>query len=202
MYNYLINNWLEWFGVISGLLYLYLEIKQHTTMWVVGFISSLVYVFVFFESKFYADTVLNVYFASMSVYGFWLWKFVAAKENLLSSGGIEYKNLKNMLIVKLIVSSFSLWVVISQVLVRFTDSPVPYGDAFVSALSVVATWMVARKYIEHWFVWVVVNVVSVYLFVLRGLNPTAFLYVIYTILSVIGYLHWRKNDSISPISDS
>lgn len=202
MYNDLINNWLEWFGVAAGLLYLYLEIKQHSAMWVVGFISSLVYVFVFFESKFYADTVLNIYFASMSVYGFWLWRFVSDDGDSMKNSKIEYHNVGNIQIVKLIVIGFALWIAISQVLVRFTDSPVPYGDAFVSALSVVATWMVAHKYIEHWFVWVVVNVVSVYLFLLSGLNLTAFLYIIYTILAVIGYFHWRKSGCISSFSDS
>ena len=64
---------LEYFGVLTGLLYLFLEIRQHRAMWVVGFLTSLVYVFVFFFSKIYADMGLNIYYVAISIYGFWQW---------------------------------------------------------------------------------------------------------------------------------
>lgn len=200
MYDYLSKNWLEWFGVISGLLYLFLEIRQKSSMWVVGFITSLVYVVVFFESKFYADMSLSVYYTAVSVYGFWEWRFGAEKNAPEASNEIHYHKTNPRLITILSIITVILFAVISQVLIHFTDSPVPYGDALVSSLSVVATWMVARKYIAHWLVWIFVNFVSVYLFATRHLYPTVVLYLFYGLLSVYGYWKWKHSGIEKPVN--
>ena len=82
--------------------------------------------------------------------------------------------------------------VIGFILDRYTDSPVPYWDAFTTALSFTATWMLARKIIEHWILWVIVDVVSMGLYLYRGLYPTLLLFAIYTIMAVLGYIQWKK----------
>ena len=193
MYDYLSKNWLEWFGVVSGLLYLFLEIRQKSAMWVVGFVMSIVYVAVFYESKFYAGMSLSIYYSAVSIYGFWLWRFGVEKSDVEENPQIHYYKTGARLVTILFIIAVILFVVISQVLVRYTDSPVPYGDALVSSLSVVATWMVARKYIAHWVIWIFVNFVSVYLFALQELYPTMFLYLVYGVLSVYGYWKWNKS---------
>lgn len=194
MLEYIKNNWLEWFGVLTGLLYIFLEIRQRASMWVIGFISSFVFVVVFFKSKLYADMVLNVYYVLVSVYGFWLWKRDNDEESVAGyEGDITYQNLTLWLGSLLFLISGALYLGIAGVLLHFTDSPVPYGDAFPTALSLTATWMLARKYLEQWLVWIVVNLFSIGLFAYRGLYPTAFLFVVYGVLSVVGYLKWKAN---------
>lgn len=90
-----------------------------------------------------------------------------------------------------LVSVF-LWILIYFVLVYFTDSPVPFGDSFTTAFSIVATFMLARKIIEHWLIWIVVDIVSLILYLYKGLYPTSLLFVIYTLAAVWGYIEWRK----------
>lgn len=211
---------LEYFGVITGLLYLLLEIKQHRAMWVVGFLTSLLYVFVFFYSKIYADMGLNFYYVLISLYGFWQWtrqkrsKGVAFEgenpvagppEAIVSSSEsgasgktssshepILYRHLTWRLGVILGIILAALYGMLYFLLSRYTDSPIPVGDAFTTAVGIVATWMLARRIIEHWILWIIVNFVSVYLYYLRGLYPTLFLYLCYAVLAVVGLYNWKK----------
>lgn len=192
---------LEYFGVITGLIYLFLEIKQHRAMWIVGFITSLVYVFVFFDAKVYADMALNSYYVVISVYGFWKWsreklsvrKTVTKESSETESTAIIYRHSTPLLSVLIATSIAALWLLIWWILAKFTDSPIPVGDAFTTAVGIVATWMLAQRIIEHWPLWVVTNLVSVYLYSLRGLYPTMFLYICYAALAIAGWINWKKN---------
>lgn len=201
---------LEYFGVATGLLYLLLEIKQHRAMWVVGFLTSLVYVFIFFFAKIYADMGLNLYYVGISIYGFWHWSRSLGKkedvdkpvDNVVENPvEILYKRITIKLFVYLTGVLALIYACLYYLLHHFTDSPIPAGDAFTTAVGIVATWMLARRIIEHWIFWVIVNFVSVYLYYLRGLYPTMFLYLCYAVLAIIGYYTWIKkgiktNDSI------
>lgn len=205
------EQFLEYFGVATGLLYLLLEIRQHRAMWVVGFLTSLVYVFVFFRAKIYADMGLNVYYVGISLYGFWQWsrtqlpigRFKAkdgtgrpADEGVEKDASrptpILYRRLDLRLGLALAAILSLIYGGIYYFLANFTDSPIPAGDAFTTAVGIVATWMLARRIIEHWICWVVVNAVSVYLYYLRELYPTMFLYICYAALAVIGFYTWKK----------
>lgn len=183
---------LEIFGVVTGLLYLYLEIKQKSIMWIVGFITSLIYVFVFFQAKFYADMGLNIYYVLISIYGLVKWNKNSEEEINSPSGEIQYTSLTPILGIGLSIFFVVLFFVIAHLLDNLTDSPVPYGDALTTTLGIIATWMLARRIIQHWIVWVFVNAFAVYLYIYRGLYPTAFLYVCYCMLAVVGYFNWKK----------
>ncbi len=185
---------LEYFGVVTGLLYLWLEIKQHKAMWVVGFISSLTYVFVFFFSRIYAMMTLNVYYVVISVYGFLLWskQRESWEQEQISSGTIIYRHITLPLGLGCAFVSIALFGLLYFVLNDFTDSPVALGDGFVTALSVVATWMLAKRILEHWICWIVVNVVSSYLYFTQALYPTMFLFSCYAVLAIVGYFNWKK----------
>lgn len=189
-------DWLEYFGVITGLIYLFLEIKQHKAMWMVGFLTSLVYVFVFFFSKIYADMGLQVYYVVISVYGFYKWSRKKGKDqaenNESATGQIIYRHLNRRLSLGISITLLGIFGLLWYMLSQFTDSPIPLGDAFTTAIGIVATWMLAKRIIEHWTLWVVVNLVSVYLYYLRDLYPTMFLYLCYAILAIVGYYNWRK----------
>ena len=157
---------LEYFGVLTGLLYLFLEIRQHRAMWVVGFLTSLVYVFVFFFSKIYADMGLNIYYVAISIYGFWQWTRSKGRQEQTAEDietapqeVILYRNMTLRLFAGISFSIVALFALLYYVLHYFTDSPIPAGDAFTTAVGIVATWMLARRIVEHWIFWIVVNCV-------------------------------------------
>ncbi|MGM9758664.1 MAG: nicotinamide riboside transporter PnuC [Parabacteroides sp.] len=194
---------LEYFGVVTGLLYLLLEVKQHRAMWVVGFLTSLVYVFVFFSAKIYADMTLNLYYVGISIYGFWQWSRqwkrgeTPVDNPAESSSVILYKHLTLKLFTGIMGMLITIYAAIYYLLAHYTDSPIPAGDAFTTAVGIVATWMLARRIIEHWIFWVIVNFVSVYLYYLRGLYPTLFLYTCYGVLAGVGYFIWKKKGTVA-----
>jgi len=189
--NWIINNWLELFGVASGLLFLYLEIKEKLWLWPVGLITSAVYIIVFFKSGFYADMALQGYYVVISIYGWWHW--ISGRTNNSDKHKLPITRLKKQLAIILSAVTLALWFAMWLILSKFTDSQVPIGDSFTTALSIVATWMLARKILEQWWVWGVVNAVSLSLYLYKGLYPTSILFVFYTVMVVVGYIEWKKN---------
>ena len=187
---------IEIVAAVIGLLYLLLEYKASVWLWPVGIVMSLFYVIVYVTGKFYADAALQVYFIGANVYGLLKWtasRWRAGKENLVPEhDGLKITTTPKHLILPLSLVTIAVWVLIYFVLHTFTDSPVPIGDAFTTALSVVAMWMLSRKYVEQWLLWVVVNLVSVALYFWKGLYPTAILYSVYVVVAVLGYFRWRK----------
>ena len=182
---------LEYFGVLTGLVYIGLEIFQHRSMWVVGFLTSLVYVFVFFFSRFYADMSLNLYYVLISIYGFWQWR---NKDSGNDQGKheIRYSRLGGFLGGEILLVTAVLYGGLYFILYNYTDSPVPEGDAFTTALSITATWMLAKRILEHWWFWVVIDSVSAWLYFQRALYPTCFLFICYGILAIAGLINWKK----------
>ena len=178
---------LEIIGVVIGLIYLYLEYKANIWLWPVGVIMPIVYIFIFYQSKFYADMGIYIYYFFASIYGWYIWtKSIKKTDEIL----ISHLPLRN--IGKLIAIFLVIFIAIAFVLIRFTDSPVPYGDSFTTALSILAMWMLAHKYIEQWLLWIVVNIVSTVLYFWKGLDTTALLFIVYSIIPFFGYFKWKK----------
>lgn len=189
MLDWIITNAIELIGTLSGLLFLYFEIKQSKWLWPIGLFSSLMYIYVFFVSKFYADMGLQFYYVFISIYGWFHWE--RSKE--LNKQELPVVCLSKPLFFKLLLVSLLVYILIAFVLINFTDSPLPYWDSFTTALSIVATWMLARKILEQWLVWVLVNFVSMGLYFYKALYPTAILFAIYTALALYGYYQWKKD---------
>jgi nicotinamide mononucleotide transporter len=199
--DWLLTNYIEIFGAVTGIIYVFLEIRQNIWLWPVGIITSAVYIWVFFTNKFYADMSLQGYYLVISCLG-WYWWARGKKENMgEGEKGRRGEGEKNELDVTrlrlntgimLAVIFVLLYAIMWLVLTRLTDSPVPARDSFITSLSIIATWMLARKIYEHWYLWIVVNFVSAVLFITRGLYPTAFLYVVYGIMSFAGLVEWKK----------
>ena len=187
---------LELFGVITGLIFLYLEIKQRPSMWLVGGLSSLVYIVVFCFAKIYADMSYNIYNFIISIYGFFLWikYFNNAPKELKEKKfqEIEYRHISRNEILLFSGLSIFLYFVIYYILSYFTDSPIPADDSFTTTLSIVATLLLVKKIIQHWLMWIVINIASVFIYYERGLYPTSALYVVYGIAAVYGFYIWRK----------
>ena len=190
MKDYITENWVEIAGAVLSLLYLYLSIREKSALWIFGFISSLLYIFVFFESKLYADMSLNFYYLGVSIYGWINWhrKIGQFKDSGLHITRISGKEQ----ILSYLFGTIFVYLAYYLVLEFLTDSTIPVADSVVGALSVIATWMLARKKIENWLVWIVVDAFAAGLYLYKGLYPTTILFIIYTIMAVVGYYQWKK----------
>lgn len=193
--TWVIRNWVEIFGTLLGTTYVFLSIKQNILTWLMGFLTSVLYIYVFFHAKFYADMALQGYYVWISIYGWWLWS--KGKTAITGHSVLPVSQLKPKLALLLGVISIVLWAGIYFILKNYTDSPVPFGDAFTTALSIVATWMLARKIIEHWLIWVVVDFISLMLYLYKGLYPTSVLFFIYTGAAIWGYFEWKKEITLT-----
>jgi nicotinamide mononucleotide transporter len=237
MYNWVSENYIEIFGAITGIIYVFLEIRQTIWLWPLGLVTSAIYVWIFFGGKLYADMSLQAYYVVISILG-WYWWLKGAEQraqgenspfeggqparlndfsrsgggDVLSEGAgrngegendvlkVTRLRLKTGLILFMVF--IILYLVMWLVLSRLTDSPVPGWDAFLTSLSIVATWMLARKIYEHWFLWIVVNIVSFILYFTRGLYPTVALYIVYAVMSFIGLKAWKKTIGNNSIAQS
>jgi nicotinamide mononucleotide transporter len=187
VFQWIIDHYVEVCGTFTGFLYLGFSIRQHPLTWPVGLLNAVFYIFVFFSSKIYADMTLQFYYVAISIYGWWYWYHGSASGNSL-----KVTRTNTALWLKLSILFLLLFVAIAFVLIRFTDSQVPYWDAITTSLSILATWMLARKKIEHWLVWVFVDAISIGLFIVKELYPTTLLFIVYTLLAIYGYIEWER----------
>lgn len=179
--------YIEILGAVVGLLYLWFEYRASIWLWPVSIIMPAIYIFVYFHGGFYADMGINVYYLIASAYGWAMWR---------RRGGdgeeLPITHTPKRYIIPMAAVAVVAFAVIVQILLNFTDSTVPYGDSLTTALSIVGLWMLARKYVEQWLVWVVVDIVCTVLYIYKGLYPTAILYGLYSVIAVFGYLKWKK----------
>lgn len=182
--------WIEIFGVLTGVLFVILEVKQNKLLWPLGLITSATYVYVFFSGKFYADMGLQVYYVLISIYGWYYWSRGGSRTD---KGELPVVRISRQQLFILFPTFAISWAGIWFILDRFTDSTVPVGDSFTTALAIVATWMLTRKIIEQWILWILANVVSIGLYLYKGLYPTVILYAVYAGMAVYGYVEWKRS---------
>jgi len=189
MIDWVITNWIEIFGALTGVLYIYFSIKQNILLWITGLISCSVYIIVFYQSKFYADMSLQLYYVVISIYGWYIWAKGKTNDNTELK---VTKTPRNQILVLSLLSIF-LFLLIGIGLDKFTDSPIPYGDSLTTSLGIVATWMLAKKYIEQWIIWIIVDFFAAGLYLYKELYPTTILYIIFAIMAFVGYKEWKKS---------
>ena len=187
--EWLLSNKIEVLGAVLGILYIVFSVKQNILTWPTGLLTSLFYIAVFYNSKFYADMGLQVYYVVISIYGWYYW----LKGKRTQTHNVPVRKTSLRLWVKLTVAYILIHIVILYILLNFTDSDVPYLDSLTTALSIVATWMLARKYMEHWLIWIFVDLLSAALYVYKNLLPTVILFLIYTVMAFLGYNEWLKD---------
>ena len=191
MTEWLAAHMIEIFGAVTGIIYVFLEIKQNIWLWPVGIATSVTYIYVFRDNGFYADMLLQVYYLVISVYGWWAWTHGKQQEEALNSDlRISRIDLKTAVW----TSAFTaiIFAVMWYVLDRWTDSPVPVWDAVITTLSVIATWMLTRKILEQWHVWIVANAIAILVYILKGMYPTVILFIVYFVMAIAGLFEWRR----------
>ncbi len=197
MISFLSENWIEITGASLAVIYLFLSIRGNIWLWVLGFLTSSFYLIIFFKSRLYADMGLQFYYIVVSIYGWFHWlgrqKIDTAPATNIKTKSLTLKYWILSLLVVLILMFVIYWILLFGP--SFFDLPasdLPLGDAFTTAASIIATWMLARKILENWLFWIVIDAVSLSMYIYKGLYITSLLFLIYTIMAVIGYFQWRK----------
>jgi nicotinamide mononucleotide transporter len=186
--RWLFTHYIEVLATLTGMIYLVYSVQGKLLLWLFGIITSSLYVYVYLDSKIYALMSINIYYVFISIYGWIHWRFPGEK----NKEELPVSRLSLRLSIYLMLISLLLFLVIIFVLKRYTNSDVAIWDAFISAFSITATWMLARKILEHWLIWIVVDLITVILSINKGLYPTVLLFIFYTSLAAIGFREWHK----------
>jgi len=181
---------LEWIAALVILANIYLAARQNIWCWPVGVVGVSLYLYVFFTAKLYSDTLLQVFFLVMQFYGWYHWV----------RGGVDRST--SLAAVKRLTLRQWCWTAagaaggtaaLGTVMHRFTDAALPYPDAFVATVSVIAQFMMTRKVLENWTLWIVVNVVSIAIYSIKALYPTVGLYLANLVLCIVAYREWNAS---------
>ena len=185
--NFIVQNWLESTAVIFAILYLILAVKQNILCWTAGIISSVLYFFIMQKAGLYMEAYLQVFYVVMGIYGWSQWSASnASNPSFIVNTWSKYQHMITISII-LVLSLLS-----GFLLERYTDAALPFLDALVSWGAVVATYMVAKKLLENWIYWFVIDATSIFLFIERGLWLSAILFATYLAIIFIGYQSWNK----------
>jgi len=181
-------SWLEIVAFVLAIAMVVCNIRVNATGWPLAIISSLLYFALFWNSKLYGDAILQIFFAVVAGWGWWQWlRGTQADGSVLKVRSLSPPGRWLMLGVLVIA-----WPSMGFFLKHYTDTDVPWWDAFPTAASLNGQWLLGRKYIENWPAWIVVNVISVALFAYKGLWLTVLLYLVFIAMSFIGWRAWRR----------
>lgn len=182
-------SWAEVLGVVTGLVTVWCAARENILTWPVGLANSALFLVLFLDAKLYADSILQIFFLVLGLYGWWKWVFgkaaTDAKLPVRRTTATEWLTLATI--------ATAAQVALTWWLATHTDSPIPFWDASILVLSLVATYGQARKLLESWWIWITVDVISVPVYLSRDLVPTAVLYVIFGCMCVVGLLDWRRS---------
>jgi nicotinamide mononucleotide transporter len=179
---------IEVVAVVFGLLYIILAAKENIYCWPAGFIGTGTSIYLFWDGSLYMESALNVYYLLMAVVGWWQWRHGSKQKSALAIRSLLVKQHISIVALIAILSLSS-----GYLLSISTDAALPYLDSFTTWAAVITTWMVARKILENWLYWMVINIASIYLYIDRGFLLYAVLFSLYVIIAVFGYRQWRYN---------
>ena len=191
MTAFLSLHWLDILTTFLGLIYIVLEYRASIYLWAVGILMPLLDVWLYYTHGLYGDAGMAVYYTFAALYGFIVWRF-GRKHGQREGQELPITHMRRRLYLPAIVFFFVAWGATYWVLRTYTNSSVPLLDAFPNALSFVGLWALARKYIEQWGFWIVVDVISCYLYIIKGIPFKAGLYGLYVVIAVAGYCKWKR----------
>jgi nicotinamide mononucleotide transporter len=181
--------WLEATAFVLAVAMVFASAAERAITWPLAITSSALYVWLFAVNKLYGETVVNIFFVLAGVWGWWQWLFGQRNE---AHRALQIARIDSRQRMLTILAWMALWIGFAIVLSKVTDSDVPWADAFVTAGSFVGTALLARKLIENWIVWLVVNAASIVVFAYKALWLTAILYAILFVMSIVGYRAWKR----------
>jgi nicotinamide mononucleotide transporter len=175
-------------AVLLAAAYLILAIRQNIGCWVAAFASTSIYLVLMYQAKLYMESGLQVFYLGMAVYGWYQWQHGQGPGHSLPV--TCWRPVRHLVV---IVSVVVATLISGRLLSDYSTAALPYADSFTTWGAIVATFMVARKILENWWYWFVIDSVSIYLYINRELYLTALLFAGYLMLIIIGYLSWRKD---------
>jgi len=187
-------HWLDITTTLLGLLYILFEYRASVWLWFVGFLMQALGIVLYYQKGLYADCGMEFYYLSMTVYGYWKWVHGSTEKKELPITRFPRK-----LIIPWIALILAVWGIIYWLLITFTNSNVPAADSFTTALSIVGIWALAHKYLEQWFIWIAVDVVTCILYFYKDIPFKGGLYALYVVIAIFGYKKWKRMIDNRPI---
>jgi len=178
--------WIEFYGTVFGIAGVVLTILKNSWCFPTGLANVGLYAILFFQSKLYADALLQVVYILLLIYGWMEWEKRSAQKEFIAT------RISKRLWILLAFISAGLTMVIGTVFMKYTDASLPFLDSLLASMSLLAQWMIAKKKIENWLVWIAVDVAYVGMYIFKHLYLTGFLYFIFIILAIAGYREWKK----------
>jgi len=183
----------EAIAMVLAIAYLLLAIKQNLWSWVAAFFSTLIYSIIFFDVSLLMDSALNVYYLLMAIYGWYSWKYggkLQEKELEVTTYGLS-TNIKAIIILS------GISIVLGYIMSNYTNADFAYIDSFTTVFAIFSTYMLAKKVLENWIYWIVIDAISIYIYIQKGLDLTAILFAIYTFLAFVAYKKWKEEYELS-----
>ena len=184
-------------ATIVGLVYIWLEYRASIYLWIAGIIMPAIDIFLYYEAGLYADFGMAIYYTLAALYGYAVWKW-GKKRGTAADEQLPITRFPRRKVLPVALLFAVAWAAIYEILIHFTNSDVPITDSFANALSSVGLWALARKYLEQWMVWIVVDVVLSALYIYKGIPFKASLYALYVVIAVAGYFKWKKMMTAQP----
>lgn len=183
-------NFIEISGVITGLLSVYLIVKQSIWNWMFGIINAIIYAYIFYQAKLYPDVMLQGVFFTLSIYGWYKWvKGIKVKEETKE---LPVTTLTILGKISCVLGILLVYQIMGFLYKKYTDAAFPYTDSLTTTISLFAQYIMTIKKLENWILWIIADVVMVVLYHSKGLNLTALLFFIYLLLCIKGYIEWKR----------
>ncbi|MES2521306.1 MAG: nicotinamide riboside transporter PnuC [Gemmatimonadota bacterium] len=187
------SSWTELLGFVSGVICVYLVTRESIWNWPLAILTSAFYIAVFSRAGLYSDTGLQCVYLVLSVYGWWHWTRGGRASSTSSSAALVVTRTPPREAVWLGVAGVALWLLLWAITRQIPGAKVPLLDAALTATSLVAQYMMTRKYLGNWTLWIVADIAYVGLFFSRGLRLTALLYAVYLALAILGHVQWKRS---------
>lgn len=185
--EWILENYIEIAASVIGIIGVWLTAKENILCWPAGLINVILSLYVFFNSRLYADVLLQVFYLVMTLYGWYNWLYGGEKRSKLKIRKINKTELISILIIGFTAAFITGWL-----FSRFTNASLPYIDSLVFVWGVIGTWAMGRKIIEHWIIWIINDLICVGIYAYKELYAFTILYLIFSILAVYGLLTWKK----------
>ena len=179
---------LEGIAVAAAIVYLLLAIRQNIACWLFAGISTSIFVYLFFDARLYMDSILNVFYVGMAIYGWLVWRHGRKDDHELAVSTWPLLRHARATAVIAVMSGMS-----GYLLATYTDAEFPYVDSLTTWSSIWATFLVARKVLENWWYWLAIDIASTFIYCIRDLELTAMLFIVYVIMIPFGLVSWRRS---------
>jgi nicotinamide mononucleotide transporter len=182
---------IEYSGVFFGLLCVYLTTKENIWCWPTGIISSVLLAFVFFDARLYSDMLENGIYVIMQLHGWWFWLYGRKLLKDQATVPIARLRVKQWIITATIILVGSA--ALGYSMTTYTDADFPYLDAFTTVMSLVAQYLLNKKILDNWVLWITVDVIGIWLYAAKGLYSISALYALFLVLATKGFFEWRRS---------